>query len=309
MAAAFTIPSGTEWGIGYLWHRLDWLVHIDVAALGLLLVYTFSIVIHIFWCHQLGRYDGEINTATKKRFAADLNSQVATLKSIATTAPYLGLMGTCLGLLNALSVGIGMQRDAARALLATRIAAALVPAAAGVLVAIPATCSYEYVSMRFDVLLNGLLRRKYLLTNRFVLPPFAVIAAYGLAMLVETYTALPPVYTPQGFDIQIASQRCDPDLSNKLLVLHISKDGVIFFNLDEEHDWSSLQGRLSKAYSMRSSRILFLSADEGVSFQTVADAIDTVKGIREPNTSRPLNISLRLITPTINVACPKGYRE
>lgn len=305
MSAAFINPYGAEWGIGYLWHRLDWLVRIDVAALGLLLAYVVYVVIRVFRCYHTVRRGGEINTRTKKLAAADLNIQVGNLKSIATTAPYFGLMGTCLGLLSAFS-GVGMQRDAARAWIATKIAAALVPAASGILVAVPATCGYEYARTRLDLLLNELPRRKLVLASRFTLPPFALIAAYGLAILVQTYMTLPAAHTPKGFDIQIAPARCDPDLSDRLIVLHISKDGKIFLNLEEEQNWSNLQTRLSDVYSMRTSRTIYLLADEEVPFQTVADAIDNVKSAPEADTSNPLNITLRLITPTaMKAPCPK----
>ncbi len=81
----------------------------------------------------------------------------------------------------------------------------------------------------------------------------------------------------------------------------------------EQEDWNALAGRLSEIYSMPEHRTLYLLADSGVPFQTVAHALDTVEsapaavgpqavGVRMDR----LNIKVRLVTPTaLNAGCPK----
>ena len=83
--------------------------------------------------------------------AAALKVELGALKSIALTAPYLGLAGTCVGILHALG-GASMQRDAFRVIVATELAAALIPTAAVIPVAVLATCSFNYLRTRIDLL-------------------------------------------------------------------------------------------------------------------------------------------------------------
>lgn len=102
----------------------------------------------------------------------------------------------------------------------------------------------------------------------------------------------------KGFDIGIASQRCD----SSGLVLHLSDSGRVFLNQEELN--GTLESRLSEVYTLREQRILYLLADEGVRFQTVADTIDTVEHASETVTSRRLNIRVRLVTPAVmNAPC------
>ncbi len=90
---------------------------------------------------------------SQRMFAAKLSIGLGTLKSIAYTAPFFGLVGTCFGILSAFR-GIGMERAAAVAMMASDIAAALITTAAGLLVAVPAVWSYNRLRTRGDVVQN-----------------------------------------------------------------------------------------------------------------------------------------------------------
>jgi len=119
-------------------------------------------------------------------------------------------------------------------------------------------------------------------------------------------------HTSTGFYVELASARCEYDVVDKLIILHITDAGKLFLNQEQE-DWNSLAGRLSEIYSMRKDRTLYLLADSGVPFQTVAHALDTVESA--PATVGPqavgtrkdrLHIKVRLITPAaLNAECPK----
>jgi biopolymer transport protein ExbD len=285
---------------------MNWLVRADVILLGLFLAYTVAAVVHISRRTHTARCDGDMDRARRANLAAELNIQAGNLKSIATTAPYVGTVGTCLGIMGAFPA-IAMEKHAALALIMSRLAAALVPAAAGIIVVVPATCACEYARRRLDLLANELPDRKPLLTRWFTLPPFALMGAYALVILVQAYMPLAPGHSPKGFDVGIAPARCGSDLANKLLVLHLSNDGRVFLNQEEQG--STLQSRLSAIYSMRADRTLYLFADEGVPFQTVADTIDTVENTSETGTSLPLNITIRLIAPSArDITCPKPVK-
>jgi biopolymer transport protein ExbB/TolQ len=101
--------------------------------------------------------DAEATDAAQRAFqrsckilAADLSAGLGTLRTIASTAPFVGLMGTCLGIMNAFR-GIAMSKSAALAMIASAMAEALVTTAARLLVAIPAVWCHNYLRIRFDL--------------------------------------------------------------------------------------------------------------------------------------------------------------
>jgi biopolymer transport protein ExbD len=297
---------------------------LDVIVLALMLVYLLAVVIHVCCRYYLARRARGIDSAGRRTLASVLNIEVGNLKSIAVTAPYLGLVGTCVGILSAFG-GVGMEKHAAMAMIMTRIALALITTAAGIPVAVLATCSYNYLRTRIDLLEGEVFdegqqrgrhfrgARRFPPTKRFSeLPAFGLIAAPGLAILIAGYMTFASFRTPTGFYVELASARCEYDGDDRLIVLHITDAGRLFLNQEQE-DWNSLADRLSQIYSMREYRTLYLLADSGVPFQTVADALDTVENA--PATVGPqavgmrmdrLNIHVRLVTPTaLNAGCPK----
>jgi biopolymer transport protein ExbD len=320
-------PYGCEWSVGYLWRWMNWIVRLDVIVLALMLVYVVVVVTRVFCRYNLARRVREIDSASRRKLAAFLSIELGGLKAIASSAPYLGLAGTCVGIMSGLWFGgIDMEKNAALALISSRIAVALVTTAAGILVAVPAICSYNYLCTRKDLLKSEVSNdppaqislyhqgtRRLALAQRFSqLPAFALIAAPGLAVLVAVYT---PYFAPReatGFGIELASARWEHDCNERLIVLHITDAGKLFLN-QEQADWNSLAGRLSEIYSMRVHRTLYLLADDGVPFQTVADALDTVEnapvtvGLQAVGMGMDkLDITVRLITPrALNARCPE----
>jgi biopolymer transport protein ExbD len=120
-----------------------------------------------------------------------------------------------------------------------------------------------------------------------------------------------------GFHIQTASDTCScyPD-SSRIVVLHLSNRGGISIN-SEPTPQTRLESQLREIYTTRAERILYLSAEDDVPFQHVADAIDLVQGVHEEKAQgltiprelqtppERLNIQIRLITPrAINKPCP-----
>jgi biopolymer transport protein ExbD len=316
---------GCEWTIRYLWRWMGSFGRLDVIVLALMLVYLFAVVIHVCFRYYLARRARGIDSADRRTLASVLNIEVGNLKSIAVTAPYLGLVGTCVGILSA-SGGVGLEKHAAMAMIMTRIALALITTAAGILVAVLATCSHNYLRTRIDLLEGeafdeGQQRgrhfrgaRRYPQTMRFSeLPAFGLIAAPGLAILIAGYTAFASFHTPTGFYVELASARCEYDGDDRLIVLHITEAGRLFLNQEQE-DWNSLADRLSQIYSMREYRTLYLLADSGVPFQTVTDALDTVENASvtvEPQAvgmrKDKLGIKVRLLTPkALKAGCPKS---
>lgn len=80
---------------------------------------------------------------TGRHVAPDLERYLRTLGTIATISPFLGLLGTVLGMIEMFS-GIGSQGVGDPSIVAGGIAQALITTAAGLAVAIPSVMFYRY---------------------------------------------------------------------------------------------------------------------------------------------------------------------
>lgn len=295
MPGACLNPYGCEWGIGHLWRWMNWIGRADVILLALLLVYTLALLVRISYRCHAARRAPKTDNAGQRKLGSELNIEVGSLKSIALVAPYLGLVGTCFGVMSGFR-GIGMERNAALAVMTLTITAALVTTAAGIIVAVAATCSYNYLRVCLDLLQNEVPTWRLPLRERLsTLPAFALIAAPGLAILVAAYMTFASFYTPTGFAVELASPGCDSG-DDPPIVLHISGRGRLYLNSEQE-EWSTLASRLSDIYSVRVHRTLYLFGDVDVPFQTVANAIDIADN---------LAIKPKLVTPkALNSRCPE----
>lgn len=136
--------------------------------------------------------------------------------------------------------------------------------------------------------------------------PLAVLLL--VLILLLAFHALPRKHST-GFVVGLAPARCAEDVSDRLLVLRITNGSTLFINSEQER-WNTLASRLAEIYSGRVYRTLYLHAEEGVAFQTVADAIDIVQNTRSsgpmPGRSENLGIRVKLITPAaVNAPCPQ----
>jgi biopolymer transport protein ExbB/biopolymer transport protein TolQ len=81
--------------------------------------------------------------------ASDLKKGVAAVATIGSTAPFVGLLGTVVGVINAFQ-GIASSGSGGIAGVSAGISEALVETAAGLFVAIPAVWFYNYLSGRVE---------------------------------------------------------------------------------------------------------------------------------------------------------------
>jgi biopolymer transport protein ExbB/biopolymer transport protein TolQ len=81
--------------------------------------------------------------------ANDLKKGVASLATIGSTAPFVGLLGTVVGVINAFT-GIAATGSGGIGAVSAGIAEALVETALGLLVAIPAVWFYNYLTGRIE---------------------------------------------------------------------------------------------------------------------------------------------------------------
>lgn len=296
-------PYVCEWGIGYLWRWMNWISRADVYVLALLFVYSAVSFLRVSRHYCLVRRRHEIDSAVWKKLSADLSTAVNNLKSIAFIAPYLGLAGTCFGIMGIFR-GIAMEVHEVRAMMAAIVAASLITTAAGILVAVPATCFYNYLCTRIDLVEGGneTQRTRRFQARRLPLnkrsagaPVFAVIAAISLAIIVAICTPFFPPREPMGLGVGLTSAGCESDLLDRVVVLRITDTGKLLLN-GERQERENLAVRLSAIYSTRRHRTIYLLADDEVPFQTVADTISLVRSTPAvASASSSLDISVNLL--------------
>jgi hypothetical protein len=172
-----------------------------------------------------------------------------------------------------------MEKHAAMVMLTTYAATSLITTAAGLLVAVPAAWSYNYLRVRMDRLESEIWRiaqpesqhfrgaQTLPLTARFSKIPFAVIAAPGLAIIVLVWMPFFAPREPKGFGVELAPCWRGNVANDRTTLLHITSAGKLLLNAEQE-EWSNLAGRLSEIYRVREQRTLDVMADDGVPFQT-----------------------------------------
>jgi biopolymer transport protein ExbB len=110
-----------------------------------------------FQAHQVSaEISGETIEASKRALEraaaivhAELKRGVSGLATIGSTAPFVGLFGTVLGIINAFK-GIQTQKSAGLGAVAGGIAEALVTTAIGLFVAVPAVWVYNYFTSKIE---------------------------------------------------------------------------------------------------------------------------------------------------------------
>jgi biopolymer transport protein ExbB/biopolymer transport protein TolQ len=103
-----------------------------------------------------GSREAEIHDRTVRRFVlttgSELRRGLATIATVGSTAPFVGLFGTVIGIVNAFHE-IGTSGRGGIATVSTGIAEALVTTAFGIMVAIPAVWLFNALSQRVGRLL------------------------------------------------------------------------------------------------------------------------------------------------------------
>ena len=83
-----------------------------------------------------------------------LSKNLSLLATISSSAPYIGLLGTVIGIINAFQ-GLSTTAQLTLSSVAPGISEALVATAVGLLAAIPALIAYNQFSKKLDNLING----------------------------------------------------------------------------------------------------------------------------------------------------------
>ena len=319
--------------MGHLWRTSDWIERLVFVALALMLAYTVFILSRFLCGYYLGRresraFEPDSTRAfqrTRRRLVADLTLAARTLKSIASTAPFLGLAGTCYGIAEGF-VGIGMERRTALAMISADIASALVTAAAGILVAIPAILSCNFVHTRIErcerdlsrvppaVRLNEYRNHTYTrplgrsvqfaqklpLRTRFSgLPPFALVAVPAVASLVAIFTFFQPYDVPTGLyvrPLEIGSLDRHRLSAERVIISMVSArvngSPVILVN-SRETTLGNLRESMDRRLKASSQWTAYIEAENTLSWGDVAKVIDVAKGLHT-------DVVLLTTTPSTN---------
>lgn len=133
---------------------MEWLkITIDYGIIGLLILMSifavsFAIERYLFFRRtDVTQYD------SKKRLELDLTRKLHLIATIGSNAPYIGLLGTVLGImLTFYSMGVNGFMDTGKIMVG--LALALKVTAVGLLVAIPAITIYNLLLRQVKVLLG-----------------------------------------------------------------------------------------------------------------------------------------------------------
>jgi biopolymer transport protein ExbD len=305
-----------EWGIRYVWRSSDWIERAIFIALALMLAYTLFVLIRFSRRYYLARrescslvYDSwRAFQRSQRTIVAALSRGLRTLKAIASAAPFLGLAGTSYGILASLFRGFGMEKNAALRMLTVSIAATLISAAAGILVAIPAILAHNFLRTRIDRFEREFssaapagmashedparpgprqfrLAQTLRLKKRFSSPPpFALIAAPALASVVAVFMAFEPYETPTGLDVRLLpigsldGDRVSPKPVVISIVAGANGSPVIRVN-SREIPPNNLEEATRRELKLLAEPRVYVEAESTVAWADVTNVIDMMEGL------------------------------
>lgn len=265
------------------------LERLDILVLAFMLSYALVLVIRICYHYHSLPHARMIENAcqTPGRLATNLSAELAKLNLIAFVAPYLGLGGTCIGILR-IFTGFGMARHAVLEMLLSKTAAAILATPVGIVVAVFATCSHNFFRSRIRLLGcrisrgSGNVAQSLPLANRFSAVPFPVIAAPALAMIVVAFVALPPSHRSMGLSVRLlAAGALENELMVEPVVVSIREassnaEPAIYVN-SRKIPLERLDDLLRDKVNGRLQPIVNVEAAETIRWAEVAAVIDIVK--------------------------------
>ena len=126
---------------------------VDYGILGLLAFMSFLTL--FFWIERLLFYRGlKIETyRTEEALEIDVTNNLSIISSFGANAPYIGLLGTVLGIIVTFYT-MGQTADMDVKHIMTSLALALKATAMGLMVAIPAIFFYNHLNRKVEVIMN-----------------------------------------------------------------------------------------------------------------------------------------------------------
>lgn len=228
---------------------------------------------------------------TWSELTAKLCLKLRSLRSTSSTAPYLGLLGTTLGILDTLSVRFIGSRSTFLDWLSLGISAAFLSTAAGILVAVTAICFHNYLRTRLDFLdsesPSGLVEKtRLLLRPRVSSSSFPLTAVPILALSIAAFMTFPSFYGPRGLRVRLmaagASETKAPSLDPIIIAVVSAKaDAVpsVYVNSNKT-TWDELQKKLQSELDVRPpGSVVYVQADNDIFWQHSMYVIDVAKAL------------------------------
>src|SRR6266853_424698 len=164
--AVFLLQEAPTFDLRSMWGSMTLLVKVVVFILFILSVYSFGVMIDRALMYSAARKQsrvfvqqvaGALKEGKRDEAIAIVHAAMkrglSALANIGSTAPFVGLFGTVVGILNAFK-GIAANKATGLSAVAGGISEALVTTAFGLLVAVPAVWAYNYFTNKveaFDV--------------------------------------------------------------------------------------------------------------------------------------------------------------
>ena len=282
---------GCEWSVVYLWRWTGLLERLVFIGLALMLARIVFIVIRV--SYLLARRAGSTDTTRRARskLAAELCRKRRSLRAIFSTAPYLGLVGTCLGIVETFSVGYSGSPSSILRWLTSGIEAAFLSTPAGILVAVPAICFHNYLCPRLDSLKRELsdgplVKSRFPLKPRLSVLSYAVIAAPTLAMMAISDMMFPSFHPPKGLHVGLmtigANETKAASVEPIVIAVVSTKPNVIpvLYVNSKKTPWDKLEDEIRTEVSARPPQsVAYVGANEDVLWKYVTDVTDTAEGL------------------------------
>jgi hypothetical protein len=287
-----------------MWRLSDLVECLIFIGLALMLAYTAFVTVRFFRRYFLACRGSSSDVpdftpasqGSKKNLVVELSRGVGTVRSIAAAAPFLGLAGTCYGILLAFFRGYVGSRGGFIAAIAVETSVALVATAAGLIVAIPAAVSYnvlctrleKFESSRASTLLEATPRsygfaQTLPLRGRFSrLPAFALIGAPVLALLIPMFALMLQEPIPVGLAVRLLKIGVSNHDSASIVVSVIgpiaSGQSAAYVN-SKETPWNELGNALRSQLKIRPHWIVYVAGEDKVAWGDIANTIDVARGL------------------------------
>jgi hypothetical protein len=316
------LADGYQSSVKVMWGASDLVECLIFIGLALMLAYTAFVTVRFFRRCFLARGESFADSSlaseqSRENLVADLSRGVGTLRSIASAAPFLGLAGTCYGLLCLFFRGIFVSKVFSTSAIALELSVALVATAAGLIVAIPAAISYNILRTcleRFEnndssTLLDATPRlygfaQTLPLRSRFsMLPAFALIGAPVLALLIPMFALMLRSPIPMGLPIHLLKMGAT-DHDSAPIVISVIGTGpgglpAAYVN-SKETPWNELEDTIRRQLQVRAHWIVYVEAGNEVPWHLVLYPIDVARG---------LHAEVVLLTATPQIEPPrKDYK-
>jgi hypothetical protein len=294
------LADGYQSSVKVMWGVSDLVECLIFIGLALMLAYTAFVTVRFFRRYFLARGECFADSAlaseqSRKNLVADLSRGVGTLRSIASAAPFLGLAGTCYGILLVSVRGYVGWRGGFISALSLEIPVALVATAAGLIVAVPAAISYnilraclEKFENHFSALLEvtprsyGFAQTLPLMRRFSGLPAFALLGAPVLALLIPMFALMLRSPIPMGLPVHLLKMGATGHDSAPIVisVMDTGPGGLptAYVN-SKETAWNELDDAIRRQLQVRAHWIVSVEAGNEVPWHLVLYPIDVARGL------------------------------